>query len=247
MTPNPIHKVLSTLAKHQVQFLLMGGQACVFYGAAEFSRDTDIVILLDPRNLDRLKQAVDDLQAKPTVPPFEEQYLQRGHAVHFRCHHPQAIRMRLDVMAKMRGVDPFPALWQRRWTLEMQDGLQIHLLDLPDLIQSKKTQRDKDWPMIARLVEAHHAAHRSDPALEQILFWFQEARTAPLLRELATSYSEEWKAAVRVRPLLKLALGGKEADLEFALREEERKEREADRAYWLPLKRELENLRQKKS
>jgi hypothetical protein len=26
---------------HRVRALLMGGQACVFYGAAEFSRDTD--------------------------------------------------------------------------------------------------------------------------------------------------------------------------------------------------------------
>jgi hypothetical protein len=26
---------------HRVRALLMGGQACVFYGAAEFSRDTE--------------------------------------------------------------------------------------------------------------------------------------------------------------------------------------------------------------
>ena len=29
----------------------MGGQACVFYGAAEFSRDTDFAILADAANL----------------------------------------------------------------------------------------------------------------------------------------------------------------------------------------------------
>jgi len=29
----------------------MGGQACVFYGAAEFSRDTDLLILADAANL----------------------------------------------------------------------------------------------------------------------------------------------------------------------------------------------------
>ena len=32
----------------------MGGQACVFYGAAEFSRDTDLAILAEADNLDRL-------------------------------------------------------------------------------------------------------------------------------------------------------------------------------------------------
>jgi hypothetical protein len=40
LTPNPIRTVLSSIQKHQVQGLLMGGQACVLYGAAEFSRDT---------------------------------------------------------------------------------------------------------------------------------------------------------------------------------------------------------------
>lgn len=44
MIPNPILKVLSSMAAHQVQCLLMGGQACVFYGAAEFSRDSDFAI-----------------------------------------------------------------------------------------------------------------------------------------------------------------------------------------------------------
>lgn len=38
---NPILKVLSTLARHRAAYLLMGGQACVFYGAAKFSQYTD--------------------------------------------------------------------------------------------------------------------------------------------------------------------------------------------------------------
>ncbi len=43
------------MAARQVHALLMGGQACVFYGAAEFSRDTDIAVLAEPDNLDRLQ------------------------------------------------------------------------------------------------------------------------------------------------------------------------------------------------
>jgi hypothetical protein len=39
---------------HRVRALLMGGQACVLYGAAEFSRDIDLAILTDPDNLARL-------------------------------------------------------------------------------------------------------------------------------------------------------------------------------------------------
>jgi hypothetical protein len=60
------------MAAHQVRALLMGGQACVFYGAAEFSRDTDLLILLEPGNLDRLSTALNVLQAELiAVPPFK--------------------------------------------------------------------------------------------------------------------------------------------------------------------------------
>jgi hypothetical protein len=56
----------------RVRALLMGGQACVFYGAAEFSRDTDLAIAADAANLARLRRALDDLQAEAiAVPPFE--------------------------------------------------------------------------------------------------------------------------------------------------------------------------------
>jgi hypothetical protein len=51
LIPNPIRKVLSTSRNYEVRALSMGGQACVFYGATEFSRDTDFAILADAQNL----------------------------------------------------------------------------------------------------------------------------------------------------------------------------------------------------
>jgi hypothetical protein len=41
--PNPIRKVLSSIRKNRVRALLMGGQACVFYGAAEFSKPSPVL------------------------------------------------------------------------------------------------------------------------------------------------------------------------------------------------------------
>lgn len=62
----------------------MGGQACVFYGAAEFSRDTDLAILANSENFARLNKTLTDLNAQViAVPPFEAKYLRKGHAVHF--------------------------------------------------------------------------------------------------------------------------------------------------------------------
>ena len=90
MIPNPIRKVLSSIQTKGVQALLMGGQASVLYGAAEFSRDIDFVILCEPDNLQQLQAALTELQAENiAVPPFDPNYLRRGHAVHFRCRHPK--------------------------------------------------------------------------------------------------------------------------------------------------------------
>jgi hypothetical protein len=228
----------------RVRALLMGGQACVFYGAAEFSRDTDFAILAAPANLVRLRKALAELQAEPiAVPPFKMKFLRQGHALHFRCQHPDALRMRVDVMAKMRGVDSFAKLWRRRTTLQIPGGEPCDLLSLPDLVQAKKTQRDKDWPMIRRLVEANFFENSRLPSLAQIKFWLAELRTPQLLIEVAQKHSGVAKKLAAARPLLRLALAGEPAALEKALLAEELAEREKDRHYWLPLKKELEKLR----
>jgi hypothetical protein len=108
LIPNPIRKVLSSMREHQVQCLLMGDQPCVLYGAAEFSRDTDLAILGSEENAERLTKAMAALEAEViAVPPFLLQHLEAGHAVHFCCRHPEVAGMRVDVMSRMRGVTDF--------------------------------------------------------------------------------------------------------------------------------------------
>lgn len=247
MTPNPIRKVLSTLRSSRVRFLLIGGQACVFYGAAEFSRDADIILLAERQNFQRLSEALKQLRAENiAVPPFSADYLGRGHAVHFRCGHPEVQGIRIDVMSVLRGVAPFVELWDRRTTLETESGKEYDIISLPDLVQTKKTQRDKDWPMIRRLIEANYSMHRENPTPEQISFWLRECRTPSLLIEIVNAYPDQVSAMIQKRPLLEFGTAGHEKELERALAEEESRERESDRVYWAPLKMELEELRHRK-
>jgi hypothetical protein len=221
----------------------MGGQACVLYGAAEFSRDTDIAILASDENLTSLRAALRELQAKRiALPPFEPQYLRKGHAIHFRCHHPEAMNMRLDIMSVMRGVDPFEKLWQRRTTVEVSGGETFELLALSDLVSAKKTQRSKDWPMIRRLVEADYAS-QSDPSPTRVHFWLMESRTPEMLLELAHSFRDVALSLDERRPAIRHALRQDRNALEKALEEEQATEMEKDRNYWQPLRKELEELR----
>jgi hypothetical protein len=148
LIPNPIRKVRVSIRARRVKALLMGGQACVFYGAAEFSRDTDFAILADAANLTKLRAALFANNAKP------------------------------------------------------------------------------------------------DPA--QIKFWLMELRTPELLLETAQSHALVARRLAAKRPLLQPAYLGEFAQLESALAAEEYSVRAQDKAYWLPLRQELERLRHSK-
>ncbi len=227
----------------------MGGQACVFYGAAEFSRDCDIVILSDSDNLDRLSAAAAELQAERIAfPEFQPEYLARGHAVHFRCHHPEADKIRLDVMTKMRGCEDFATLWNRRTSIEdEQTGMTYELLSIEDLVRAKKTQRDKDWPMVRRLVEAHHRQFRDEPTTPMIHFWLRELRTPELLQSVAQGNRQQLGSIAEFRPWLEAIDLGDLNRIQQELDAEEKTERELDAAYWRPLKEELARLRRSPS
>lgn len=161
--------------------------------------------------------------------------------IHFRCFHSEAERLRVDLMSVMRGVEPFVELWERRASVEYE-GEGFDVLALPDLVQAKKTQRNKDWPMIERLAETHYFRFRNSPIAEDIDFWLRELRTPLLLREAALLFPAQ--AAAHARPAVRAAVENRGEDaIRAALLEEQEAERLADRAYWTPLKAELEALR----
>jgi len=221
----------------------MGGQACVLYGGAEFSRDTDIAVLASDENLESLRDALRDLSARRiALPPFDSAYLLRGHAVHFRCYHPEAMKMRIDVMSLMRGVEPFEMLWDRRQMFEAGGLGEYNVLSLPDLVRAKKTQRDKDWPMIRRLIEADYVGN-PNPTAQKVSFWLKESRTPGMLVDLCMNFRELALSLRDVRSVLGYAEAGEFSKVEAALEREEKAERQADREYWEPLRRELEMLR----
>ena len=222
----------------------MGGQACVFYGAAQFSKDVDFLILAAETNFAGLRAALAELAAvRIAVPGFDPNVLARGHAVHFRCQAPGVEKLRIDVMTRLRDLPDFDVLWQRRTTITEEDGLEVHLLSAPDLVQAKKTQREKDWPVISTLVEAHYQALHDEPTPERIRFWLTESRTPERLIELATRFPAETRNLAASRPLLAQAITGNLPPLREALDAEMRAEQEKDRRYWEPLRREIEGFR----
>jgi hypothetical protein len=222
----------------------MGGQACVFYGAAQVSKDIDLVLLAGPENYQRLERALKSLNARRiAVPRFSPDVLARGHAVHFRCSAAGVEDLRIDLMTRLRDLPDFSILWQRRTVIADATGEEFNLLSIPDMVDAKKTQRMKDWPIIELLVAIHYRENGANPQNDWIEFWLREARTPELLKELVHRFPSQAAASSTHRPLLNLAIAGEDESLRAALDAEVRAEQAKDRSYWAPLKAELEEFR----
>jgi len=97
--------------------------------------------------------------------------------------------------------------------------------------------------MIQRLVEAHWFQHRHTPTSGRIAFWLRECRTVEILLDLAKRFPDETSALRPTRELLASALLGSRETVERKLDEERLAEIVADKAYWAPLRMEIERLR----
>lgn len=242
MIQNPIYKVLSTFSECEVKSLLIGGQACILYGAAEFSRDTDFVILCNLENIKNIKKALKKLKAiRIYVPSLNIKYLLKGHACHFKCQDGYIKGLRVDILAKLRGCSDFNQMWKRRTTVEINKSDKIEIIGLKDLVASKKTQRDKDWMMLTKLVD-NDIFITEKPDKEKIKWWFKECRSIENLEKLCITYKSVAEECTIQRPLLKYVLNDKQKSADL-LKQEELEDREKDKKYWLPLRKELEILR----
>jgi hypothetical protein len=178
------------------------------------------------------------------VPPLEVNYLERGHACHFRCLAKDVKNLRVDVISKLRGCEPFEKLWVRRNKITLKkERIVIDIIGLKDLVQSKKTQRDKDWLMLKRLVDDDIVLNKAHPSDAQVRWWLLESRNPDSLIMLAAKYLKIAKECLHDRPLLSRAVNSDIQKLNLKLHEEEAKERQKDIEYWVPLRKELEALR----
>jgi len=246
----PLKRVLESLAKHKVRHILLGGQAVVAYGASQFTRDADFWIQPTQANIRRLRGAMEELGAGLRfLPPLELKWLAKGHGVHFSFIH-QGRRYFLDFLGKPPRVSGFIAAW-REATLLHWHGMDIRVLDIPRLVQTKKTDRDKDYLAIGALVDGvlKEAVRMKRPQSGVISWLVEEARTPPQIKYILSKWKSAGKAASQShRKAAKLALQGlPDSEIEAAIREEDEKLKVANRAYWKTFIAELRAMHRRKT
>lgn len=236
--------VLRSLQEYDIPFVVMGGQAVGAHGASEGSRDLDIYLAPTALSVEHLIAWLDAARAQLRyLPPVSAAVLERGHTVHYDVPFGTSSVVRLDVCTRpARIVDP-ENLSARAIPYTLADGTTILVMGLSDLIQTKKTQRLKDWGAIEMLLAASIA---TSPAPNQSLVcvWLLELRDAELLQIVAEAQPDLAARSAEHRPALAAALAGDSVGVRDALMRELQDGLEADRTYQRSLTRELEAMRQ---
>ena len=151
-------RMLSALTDCDVRFILIGGMAAVLHGDVGVTVDIDVVPERSEKNLERLAEALRDLDARTRTEGEPEGLLFDCSAEFFRNLPPDSIVNMtteagdLDVTFRPSGTSGFSDLRRDAVEIEAADRLHILVASLEDVIRSKEAaSREKDRLALPRL------------------------------------------------------------------------------------------------
>jgi len=145
--------ILLLLAKHDVDFVVVGGYAVAAYGSSLVTQDVDVCCDFSPENLMRLQRALEGNN------PVHRMTTKRLPLVLTpeKCKGLKNLYLdtdagQLDCLGSVLGVGGFDAVKQRSIVIEI-DGTECRLIDLDALIEAKKAMgRPRDLVAVQELV-----------------------------------------------------------------------------------------------
>ena len=169
--PSPVEfdaeEIVRVLNAHQVEYVLIGGLACVLHGAPIGTVDVDITPARTEANLTRLAAALGALDAGLRVPGNRDPVFVPIDARTFRQMQPVTFRTRagdLDVALLPDGTDGYPDLVRRRVDIDI-DGTVFPVAALSDVIRSKAAAgRPKDLAVLDLLRAVARQSRRDGSA-----------------------------------------------------------------------------------
>ncbi len=126
---NQLQGVFSSFQKFEVKYLVIGGIASVLHGVPRATFDLDILIEANPRNAERLLEALIEA-GLGTASLITAEGLLAHEITIFKD------RVRIDVQTRTPGVE-FGEAWKNRVTMDFE-GQEFYVLSKEDLISSKR-------------------------------------------------------------------------------------------------------------
>jgi hypothetical protein len=141
-------EVLRRLAANDVEFIVVGMMAGVLRGAPVLTADLDLVHRRTAENVSRLLHVLEELDAiyrhdARRLRPAESHLLSAGHQLLTTTHGD------LDCLGAIGQEQTYEDLLDRAPELSLGEGLAVHVIDLPTLIELKeKAGRPKDLAVL---------------------------------------------------------------------------------------------------
>jgi hypothetical protein len=134
--PLDAQRILEELAKHGVEFVLVGGMAAQTHGNTRMTNDIDLIPAPEPRNLEQLAEALRALDAKVLNPGHEgleidATMLPRATLWQLATPHGD-----IDILHDAPGAGPYEQLRERALVIALGD-LKIPVAGRDDLIRMK--------------------------------------------------------------------------------------------------------------
>jgi len=149
--PDFLH-ILITLKKYEVDFIIVGGVCGVLHGAPISTFDLDLVHSRDSENVDRLLNALEELQTCYRDPggrlikPKKSNLVLAGHHLLMTKSGP------LDLLGEIGKNKDYIKLIKNATSLEIAKNIYVSVLKLETLIETKEqAAREKDKAVIAIL------------------------------------------------------------------------------------------------
>lgn len=145
--------VLAELARHKVEYALLGGTAMALHGFPRMTRDIDLILPRDARNNARLLKALQALRSSLSLNHLpERKTLDAGLSTSAEGE----LGIDLLFVAASRTFDEYR---EHIVTREL-DGVPVKLLDVDGMLLSKQTDRPEDIPDRQRLSRLKGAGGR---------------------------------------------------------------------------------------
>lgn len=153
--PRPLdaRRILEELARHEVDFVLVGGMAAQTHGNTRMTSDVDLIPEPDPQNLARLAEALRALEARVLNPGHEDLEIDAAMLPRATIWQLATPHGDVDVLHEAPGAAPYDQLRERALVIALGD-VQIQVAGRDDLIRMKLARgRPVDRADVAALTD----------------------------------------------------------------------------------------------
>lgn len=153
--PEPLdaQRILEELARHEVDFVLVGGMAAQTHGSTRMTNDVDLIPQPDPQNLARLAEALRALDARVLNPGHEDLEIDAAMLPRATIWQLATPHGDIDVLHEAPGAAPYDQLRERALVI-MLDDLRVPVAGRDDLIRMKLARgRPTDRADVAALTD----------------------------------------------------------------------------------------------